>query len=137
MLFRLRSDLLELIDAALEQRLHDKQAEWDERVALGVVMAAGGYPGDYRKGDQITGLAQNESPSRKVFHAGTTLADGQIRTAGGRVLCAVALGNSVSDAQREAYDLAKQIRWENVYYRQDIGYRAVARERDKDIRVTS
>lgn len=130
LLFRLRSDLLDLIEAGLEQRLDDIQAEWDERVALGVVMAAGGYPGDYRKGDQISGLPQDDSPTRKVFHAGTALADGQVQTAGGRVLCIVALGDSVSDAQREAYDLAGQIRWDNVYYRRDIGYRAVARERN-------
>jgi len=130
LLFRLRSDLLELIKAALEERLDDADADWDERVALGVVLAAGGYPGEYRKGDVISGLPQNGSLQRKVFHAGTTLKDGQVSTTGGRVLCAVALGESVSDAQHEAYQLAGQIRWEDVYFRRDIGYRAVARERN-------
>ncbi|MCY1288313.1 Phosphoribosylamine--glycine ligase [compost metagenome] len=96
---------------------------------MGVVLAAGGYPGDYAKGDVIEGLADAASLDGKVFHAGTALKDGQIVTAGGRVLCATAIGRSVSDAQQQAYRLAEKIRWNGCFYRKDIGYRAIARER--------
>ncbi len=127
-LFRLRSDLYELIEAALAGQLAGVSAEWDPRVALGVVMAAGGYPGSYRKGDRIDGLPASLPEHLKVFHAGTRLVDGQVLTSGGRVLCVVALGETVTAARDEAYALVQRIRWPDVYYRRDIGYRAVARE---------
>ncbi len=128
LLMRLRSDLIELCDAALAGRLDRVRAEWDPRVCLGVVMAAGGYPGAYRKGMVIHGLERAGGPDAKVFHAGTALSDGRVVTAGGRVLCACSLGASVSEAQASAYALAEMITWEGVYYRRDIGYRAVQRE---------
>ena len=92
-------------------------------------MAAGGYPGDYAKGDVIEGLDAAAELEGKVFHAGTTLKDGHIVTNGGRVLCATAIGASVSEAQQQAYRLAEKIRWDGLFYRHDIGYRAIARER--------
>jgi phosphoribosylamine--glycine ligase len=125
---RMRSDLVAHCLAAIAGRLEQERAEWDPRAALGVVMAAGGYPGDYRKGDVIHGLPEQESPDLKLFHAGTALQDGTVVTAGGRVLCATALGDSVAEAQARAYQLARQISWEGVYYRTDIGYRAITRE---------
>jgi phosphoribosylamine--glycine ligase len=128
-LFRLRSDLTVLIDAALDQRLDQQMPEWDSRVSLGVVMAAGGYPEKYRKGDPITGLAKELPRHLKIFHAGTRIDDGNVVTNGGRVLCAVALGDTVTEAQADAYKLVDQISWPDVYYRTDIGYRAIARER--------
>ena len=128
-LMRLRSDLVALCNAALDQQLDQVNAEWDERVALGVVMAAGGYPGNYHKGDIIEGLpAPDADPDRKVFHAGTATKDGNIVTAGGRVLCNVALGHSVKEAQQAAYALTESIHWPNAFCRHDIGYRAIARE---------
>ena len=139
-LMRLRSDLVELCDAALDGKLDTVIAEWDPRAALGVVLAAGGYPASYPKGDVISGLPKTEpetpktsntSLDSKVFHAGTALKDGQVVTSGGRVLCAVGLGDTVSEAQTRAYELTKQISWDKVYYRTDIGYRAVARELTK------
>ena len=128
LMLRLKSDLVTLIDAALDGRLDQVSSDWDTRAALGVVMAAGGYPGTYKKGDAINGLPATESGDRKVFHAGTTLHNGQVRTSGGRVLCVTALGGTVAAAQRQAYEIVKQIRWEGVQYRSDIGYRAIARE---------
>jgi phosphoribosylamine--glycine ligase len=130
---RLRSDLVDLCLAALDQRLDQIQADWDRRAALCVVMAAEGYPEGYRKGEIVSGLPDHEQEGIKVFHAGTAIKDGQVVTNGGRVLCATALGDSVSEAQDRAYELVKQIRWNGVYYRTDIGYRAVARERDRKI----
>ncbi|NIR32522.1 MAG: phosphoribosylamine--glycine ligase [Gammaproteobacteria bacterium] len=130
LLMRLRSDLLALCDAALAGRLDRVRAEWDPRVALGVVMAAAGYPGAYRKGAVIHGLDWARGPDAKVFHAGTALRDGQVVTAGGRVLCACSLGATVAEAQASAYALAETITWEDVYYRRDIGYRAVQREQE-------
>jgi phosphoribosylamine---glycine ligase len=130
-MMRLRSDLVGLCEAAVEGRLDRVKAQWDPRPALGVVMAAGGYPGAYRKGDIISGLPAAETADAKVFHAGTAEKDGQIVTAGGRVLCACALGESVYQAKLRAYELVQQIRWEDVYYRSDIGYRAVAREQQR------
>ncbi len=127
-MMRLRSDLVAHIEAALDGRLDGETAEWDPRAALGVVLAAGGYPGSYRKGDEIVGLPGAEGDDAKVFHAGTAMEDGRIVTAGGRVLCVVGLGETVAAAQRRAYALAEQIHWEGVYYRRDIGYRAIARE---------
>ena len=128
-MMRLKSDLAALCEAALDGRLDSATAEWDDRAALGVVLAAGGYPDHYRKGDVIEGLPEQDSEDRKVFHAGTAEKDGRIVTAGGRVLCAVALGDSVAEAQKAAYELAGQIHWPDVYYRTDIGHRAIARER--------
>lgn len=130
-MMRLQSDLVALVDLALEGKLNQAEAQWDPRASLGVVMAAGGYPDDYKKGDIILGLPEQEQDNAKVFHAGTTLKDGRVVTNGGRVLCAVALGDTVAQAQARAYDLVKQINWSNVYYRDDIGYRAVERERSR------
>jgi phosphoribosylamine--glycine ligase len=128
---RMKSDLVELIEAALQKSLDRVDAEWDPRAALGVVMAAGGYPERYEKGDVIEGLETGDNEHTKVFHAGTALEDGKVVTSGGRVLCVTALGDSVSEAQARAYDRVKQIRWKGVYYRTDIGYRAIAREQSK------
>ncbi len=127
-LARLRSDLTGLCAAALAGRLDQVQAEWDPRAALGVVLAAAGYPDTVRKGDVIGGLEQAARLPGKVFHAATR-ADGRtVTTNGGRVLCAVGLGESVRAAQRQAYALAQVIHWPGMQYRSDIGYRAVARE---------
>lgn len=126
-MMRLRSDLVELCMASLEQRLDQITAEWDSRAALGVVLAAGGYPAQYNKGDIIHGLNEAAQLDGKVFHAGTAEQDGNIITAGGRVLCACALGETVAEAQAKAYTIVKQINWNGVYYRTDIGYRALAR----------
>jgi phosphoribosylamine--glycine ligase len=128
-LMRLTSDLIELCEAALESRLDKVTAEWDARAALGVVLAAGGYPDAYRKGDVIDGLDAAAKLPGKVFHAGTTLVDGRAVTNGGRVLCAVGLGASVNEAQRSAYALCDRIHWDGIQYRRDIGYRAIERER--------
>jgi phosphoribosylamine--glycine ligase len=130
-LFRLKSDLVDLIEAALDGQLGGIEAEWDHRSSLGVVLAAGGYPEAYNKGDLISGLdADTLSDDLKIFHAGTTGKNGTVVTNGGRVLCAVALGDTVAEAQTNAYALADQISWNKVYCRRDIGYRAVARESD-------
>ena len=128
LMMRLKSDLVGLIEAALDGRLDQISSDWDTRAALGVVMAAGGYPGTYSKGDTITGLPVTESTDRKVFHAGTALKDGQVVTSGGRVLCVTALGGTVAAAQKHAYEVVKQIRWSGAQYRGDIGYRAIARK---------
>ena len=127
-MMRLRTDLVALCDAALDGRLDEHEAEWDSRVALGVVLAAGGYPGSYEKGHRIDGLDQ-ALPGTKVFHAGTALEGGQVVTAGGRVLCVVGLGADVTAAQQLAYQRCAAISWPGLYYRRDIGHRAVARER--------
>ncbi len=127
-LMRLKSDLVELIEAALDGRLDQVTAQWDPRAALGVVMAAGGYPAAYAKGDAIVGLPAHDAPDVKVFHAGTALRNGEVVTSGGRVLCVTALGPSVAAAQRRAYEVVRAIHWKNVHYRTDIGYRAIARE---------
>ena len=128
-LSRMRSDLTLLCDAALDARLDGIEVDWDPRAAVGVVLAAAGYPDDVRKGDEIHGLDAAANMPGKVFHAGTALsADGKVVTAGGRVLCAVGLGSSVQLAGRQAYALAGAIRWDGMQYRQDIGHRAVARE---------
>ncbi|WP_043307107.1 phosphoribosylamine--glycine ligase [Pseudomonas sp. ML96] len=126
---RLESSLVLLVEAALAKALDKVEATWDPRPTVGVVIAAGGYPADYAKGDVIEGLDAAAKIDGKVFHAGTALnAAGEIVTAGGRVLCATAIGKSVSDAQQQAYRLAEQIRWNGSFYRKDIGYRAIARE---------
>jgi phosphoribosylamine--glycine ligase len=111
LLMRLDTDLVELCEAALSGNLSGARASWGSRVALGVVMAAQGYPGAYRKGDVIYGLPASETPDCKVFHAGTAERDGQVVTAGGRVLCVVGLGNRVRSAWDRAYQAARQIRW--------------------------
>ncbi len=130
-MLRLQSDLVELCAAACEGKLDSQQIQFDQRAAVGVVLAAGGYPDDYRKGDVITGLPTEDNLEAKVFHAGTVLKDGQVLTAGGRVLCATALGANVTAAQQAAYQLVDQIHWDGVFSRRDIGYRAVAREQQK------
>ena len=127
-MMRLRSDLVDLLDSALDGTLDTAKSEWDSRAALGVVLAAGGYPMDYQKGKVIAGLPSTGSAEAKVFHAGTASQGDDVVTAGGRVLCAVGLGESVTEAQEKAYQLTHQISWDQVYYRDDIGYRAVARE---------
>jgi phosphoribosylamine--glycine ligase len=126
---RLLSSLPELVEQGIAQKLASTSADWDSRAALGVVMAAGGYPGDIRKGDAIRGLEAAAKLPGKVFHAGTASKDGQVITSGGRVLCATGLGNSVLEAQTQAYALVNAISWEGEQHRNDIGYRAVARER--------
>jgi len=126
-LMRLQSDLIELCEAALDGVLDGTEIRWDSRAALGVVMAAGGYPDQYRRGDRISGLAAAARLPGKVFHAGTAHRDTDIVTAGGRVLCAVGLGSAIIEAQRQAYDLVNAIHWDGVQYRRDIGDRAVAR----------
>lgn len=131
-LMRLLSDLLELCEAALDKRLNDVTAEWDSRAAVGVVMAAGGYPEDYRKGDIIEGLETVDTDQTRVFHAGTAFDQGKIVTAGGRVLCVTALGDSVAAAQEQAYQAVAKIHWQDCYYRTDIAYRAVAREQQQN-----
>jgi phosphoribosylamine--glycine ligase len=127
-LMRLKSDLVDLCTAALDGTLGRTEARWDSRAALGVVMAAGGYPDAYRKGDPISGLDAAARLPGKVFHAGTCAAGEQIVTAGGRVLCAVGLGDTVAAARDEAYQLVNEIHWNLVQYRRDIGHRAIARE---------
>jgi phosphoribosylamine--glycine ligase len=128
-MLRLQSDLSTLIEAAIDGRLHDTQAHWDPRPALGVVMAAEHYPGTPRTGDVIHGLDIDAPPGSKLFHAGTLLEDGHVLTSGGRVLCATALGNTVAEAQNAAYTLADQISWLGEFHRNDIGWRAIERER--------
>jgi len=128
-MMRLQSDLVELCEVAVAGRLAETAIEFDPRAAVGVVLAAGGYPDEYRKGDVITGLATTDSREAKVFHAGTRLQGEQVLTHGGRVLCATALGTNVTEAQKAAYQLADQVQWDGVFCRRDIGYRAVARER--------
>lgn len=130
-MMRLRSDLPELCLAAIHGNLDKHRPDWDPRPALGVVLAAKGYPGDYPKGDPISGLDRFEdSTDLKVFHAGTRLDNGNVVTSGGRVLCAVALGENIISAQARAYEVASSIDWDGRFYRDDIGYRAVARERE-------
>ncbi|GAA4361237.1 phosphoribosylamine--glycine ligase [Kangiella marina] len=127
---RLNSDLVELCLTAIDGKLDTATADWDPRAAIGVVMAAGGYPDSYPKGDIISGLdAVNDiNTIGKVFHAGTAEKDGNIVTNGGRVVCVVALGDNVTEAQQKAYQAVDKISWDKVYYRTDIGHRAIARE---------
>ncbi len=128
-MLRMRSDLVVHCLTALEGKLDEETTEWDERCSLGVVMAAGGYPGDYRTGDVISGLPEEAAEETKVFHAGTRMEEGEVVTAGGRVLCVTALGSSVSEAQQKAYALVDTISWDDAFCRHDIGYRAIAREK--------
>jgi len=131
LLLRMKSDLVTLCLAGVNGELADMTAEFDQRAAIGVVLAAGGYPADYKKGLVIEGLPDQETEGLKVFHGGTAEVDGQIVTNGGRVLCATALGNTVTEAQQKAYDLAKTISWDGMFYRNDIAHRAIAREQKK------
>ena len=130
-MLRMRSDLVELCLAACAGKLDQVEAIYDPRVAIGVVLAAGGYPGDYQQGKPISGLPVEEASGEKVFHAGSQLAGDTIVTAGGRVLCATALGHTVAEAQQRAYQLAGRIQWDGVFYRKDIGWRAIEREQAK------
>jgi phosphoribosylamine--glycine ligase len=127
-MMRLKSDLVELCEAALDKKLDRVHTEWDERAALGVVLAAEGYPDTVRKGDVITGLDAAAKLPGKVFHASTRVQGNQVVTNGGRVLCAVGLGDSVLRAQAQAYAQVDRIAWKGMQCRRDIGYRAVARE---------
>lgn len=126
-MMRLESDLVELCLKACKGKLDSVQSKWREQAALGIVLAAEGYPNDYRKGDEITGIPA-ENATQKVFLAGVEKQGDKLLTNGGRVLCATALGNSVFEAQQSALKLAEQIHWQGRFYRRDIGYRAVARE---------
>jgi phosphoribosylamine--glycine ligase len=127
-MMRLKSDLVALCNSALDHTLDKTSTQWDERAAVGVVLASGGYPASYEKGHTISGLENSTAKNAKIFHAGTTLDDNNVTTSGGRVLCATALGNSVTEAQKEAYKLAQSINWKDMFYRSDIAYRAIARE---------
>ncbi|SBS30910.1 Phosphoribosylamine--glycine ligase [Marinomonas spartinae] len=127
-MMRLRSDLAKMCLAAINGELDTVEADWDPRASLGVVLAAGGYPADYAKGDAISGLNTPLPAHQKVFQAGTAIQDGQTVTNGGRVLCAVSLGDTVADAQAGAYEVVNTLSWENVYFRTDIGHRAISRE---------
>lgn len=127
-LFRLRSDLLELIEAGVDGRLDQVQLEWDSRSCVGVVLAAGGYPGRYAQGHAIQGLDRDFGEAVKVFHAGTRIQDGAVVTAGGRVLCVCALGADLAAAQERAYTVVPQLHWDQVQYRHDIGARGLARD---------
>ena len=131
-MLRLQSDLLDLVEAAIDERLHEVEAHWDPRPSLGVVMAAENYPGTPRLGDPVSAWDVPEVPGTKVFHAGTRLVDGQVVTAGGRVLCVCALGDSVAEAQRRAYGAVAGISWHGEFHRHDIGWRAIEREQAGD-----
>lgn len=132
-MMRLKSDMVDLCQAALDGTLSDCSADWDERPAVGVVLAAGGYPGSYEKDKAISGLENTETPAAKIFHAGTRLDGETVLTNGGRVLCATAMGTTVTEAQASAYNLASKVQWEGVYMRNDIAYRAIAREKGRAI----
>ncbi|MDO6538384.1 phosphoribosylamine--glycine ligase [Alteromonas stellipolaris] len=131
-MLRLQSDIVALCQAACKGELDSQTIEFDTRAAIGVVLAAGGYPGSYDKGDEITGFESAAKLDGKVFHAGTSLEDGKVVTNGGRVLCATAMGNNVTEAQQKAYELVNTIQFKDAYFRTDIGYRAIARESSAD-----
>jgi phosphoribosylamine--glycine ligase len=124
-IMRLKSDLVGMIEHALAGTLDRAEAEWDTRVALGVVLAAHGYPEAPRKGDAIRGLPAPQDDYH-IFHAGTALNGADIVTNGGRVLCVTALGSNVRAARRRAYEIAEQVRFEGMQYRRDIGHRALS-----------
>jgi len=130
-MLRLKSNLVDLVDAAIDGHLDKVEAEWDRRVALGVVLAAHGYPESPRQGDAISGLPaqarDGESRDFQVFHAGTADRNGQVVASGGRVLCVTALGDTVRAAQKRAYEVADDIRFDGMQYRTDIGHRAIRR----------
>lgn len=127
-LMRLESDLVEICAATLDGTLSEQSADWDPRAALGVVLAAGGYPASYAKGRPISGLDKADSDTQKVFHAGTAGDGNTVTTNGGRVLCVVGLGETVAAAAKSAYESVDKIEWQDVYFRRDIGHRAIARE---------
>tara|TARA_R110002049_G_scaffold252264_1_gene426955 strand:+ start:89863 stop:91146 length:1284 start_codon:yes stop_codon:yes gene_type:complete len=127
-LMRLQSDLSQLCWDAARHQLEQRALRWNPQTALGVVMAAGGYPFDYAKGDTISGLDRINTSHTKVFHAGTTMINGDVTTSGGRVLCVTALGDNIQTAQKNAYLGVNEINWKNVYYRNDIGFKAIKRE---------
>jgi len=129
-MLRMKSDIVTLCLAGVNGELDSMVAEFDPRAAIGVVLAAGGYPADYSKGHVISGIP-DASEGLKVFHAGTAEKGGEVVTSGGRVLCATALGNTVTEAQQKAYELTKKISWEGMFHRNDIAYRAIARENNK------
>jgi len=131
-MMRLQTSMVELCEAAIKGDLNNTEVKWDPRPAIGVVMAAGGYPGNYNKGDAIS-LPNTNSADAKVFHAGTTLVDNKVVTSGGRVLCVTALGDTVTEAQKNAYALLAQVSWKDAYFRTDIGYRAIARENARTV----
>jgi len=128
-MMRLQSDLGALCLAAINKTLDSCTTTWDPKPAVGVVLAAGGYPGSYAKGKAISGLDDADSEGCKVFHAGTSQVEDQVVTNGGRVLCATALGANVTQAQQKAYESVAKISWEDVYFRNDIAYRAISREK--------
>lgn len=130
-MLRMQSDLVELCLAGCAGKLDEKEAVYDSRAAVGVVLAAANYPGEPQKGDVISGLDAGNNIDVKLFQAGTDEQNGQVVTNGGRVLCATALGHTVLEAQQQAYELAKQVSWNGMFYRNDIGYRAIAREQAK------
>ena len=132
-MMRLKSDLVEHCLAALAGELDQETAVWDSRAALGVVIAADGYPGSYKSGDIILGLDSEDRSDSKIFHAGTQSREGTVVTSGGRVLCATALGLQIEDAHRRAYDLARSVHWEGCWYRDDIGYRAIGRKSNEGV----
>jgi len=124
-MMRMQSDLVELCLAAIDGKLDQHTTQWDSQYALGVVLAAGGYPDSYNKGDEISGLEGLDTHKTKVFHAGTALVDDKVITNGGRVLCACGMGNTVAEAQKAAYEIVDKIHWDKVYYRKDIGFKAI------------
>ena len=130
-MLRMQSDLVELCLAGCAGELDQKEARYDSRAAVGVVLAAANYPGEPQKGDVISGLDAGNNIDVKLFQAGTSEQNGQVVTNGGRVLCATALGHTVLEAQQQAYQLAKQVSWNGMFYRSDIGYRAIAREQNQ------
>ncbi|HHF4458587.1 TPA: phosphoribosylamine--glycine ligase [Haemophilus influenzae] len=130
-MLRLKSDLVELCLKACDGKLDEVTSRWDPQASLGIVLAAEGYPKDYRKGDEISGLPKSAVKNEKVFLAGVAEQEGKLVTNGGRVLCVTALGESVFEAQQKALKLAEQIQWSGRFYRRDIGYRAVERELQK------
>ena len=127
-MMRLKSDLVELCQTALAGKLNEVTADWDQRAALGVVLASTGYPASASKGDLISGLDNDFPAGTKIFHAGTVQQDNAVVTAGGRVLCVTSLGETVSQAQQSAYQAVAKVSWEGMFYRKDIGYRAIKRE---------
>ena len=129
-MMRLKSDLADICNKACEGKLENQTLDWDSRKAVGIVMAAKGYPNDYKKGEKIKNLPI-EHDGFKVFHAGTEYVDGDIKSNGGRVLCITALGDSVQSAQKKAYSKLSSIKWDDSFYREDIGYRAIEREKNE------
>jgi phosphoribosylamine--glycine ligase len=122
-MMRLKSNLAQLCLLAAQGKLDETHIEWDERVSLGVVLAANGYPNDYKKGEKI--IVPADSDDAKIFHAGTKLESNNIVSNGGRVLCATALGSSIQEAQKRAYELVDRVDWRGSYYRTDIGFKAL------------